>query len=132
MKEIKFVDSNCEQINAALNECQKGCRVRTMDYDRLVKAVMHLNHRFSDVPKKAMVGLEISLDYWAEDFPNAYTRKGRPESTQVLLTYKAGGWYVTKCFRDYTRRCSMGVKVVYMPDTVKQALIESYYHFQIC
>lgn len=130
MKSIKIIPENVNQIDSALQEAQKGCHTRTMDYTHLMKSLEAIENTFHGVPKSAMIGMQISIDYWAEDFPNAYTRKGRPESTVVLIERKSAGWYLMKASRTYTRRASRAIVVETMPEAVKTAIIDMHTHFQ--
>ena len=130
MKAIKIIPENANQINSALREVQKGCRARIMTYNQVLASLKAIDDTFYGVPKSAMIGMQISIDYWAEDFPNAYTRKGRPESTVVLIERKSAGWYLVKASRTYTRRASRAIVVETMPEAVKNAIIDMHTHFQ--
>lgn len=130
MKAIKIIPENADQINSALQDVQKGCHTRTMDCARLVASLKAIENTFRGVPKSAMIGMQISIDYWAEDFPAAYTRKGRPESTVVRIIRKSAGWYLDDACRTYTRRASRAIVVETMPEAVKTAIIDMHTHFQ--
>ena len=130
MKSIKIVPENANLINSALREVQKGCRARIMTYNQILSSLERIEIAFHDVPKSAMIGMQISVDYWAEDFPNAYTRKGRPESTMVLIERKSAGWYLMKASRTYTRPASRAIVVENMPEAVKTAIIDMHTHFR--
>lgn len=130
MKAIKITPENENTINNALQEVQKGCRTRTMDYTHLMKSLEAIENTFHGVPKSAMVGMQISIDYWAENFPSAYYGKGRPKSTIVLIERKSASWYLTDARRTYTRLESRAIIVETMPEAVKTAIIDMYTHFR--
>ena len=117
--------SNNEQLNAALNEVQKGCRVRTLlaqDIHYMCKFVFNN----CAISKKAMEGVRFSADIFAQTFPNAY--KGIPESTIVYAIYKRGEWWITDMRREHTRRPSVAYHVI-LADSAKEAIIKSKEYF---
>ena len=75
------------------------------------------------IPKKAMNGIEVSVDDHAQNFPRAY--KYRAQSTRFEAVYRNGSWRVTDIRRDDCRRESQKIIVKHTEES-KKALLERF------
>lgn len=120
-------EKNREKIEEAIRKAEGRATARCISYDRIVKTIERIESHLS-IPKKYLIGIEASVDYWAQQFPNAY--KYAPESTHFCLTRTASGWAVTNIYRYYTQSPSKAVCLA-LTEVAKQALIKSRETFEI-
>ena len=114
-------ESNKEKIEELITKAEGRARVRTIDYTTIKKDIEYLERKL-DIPKKHMVGIKVSIDHHATNFPNAY--KGRPMSTQYMIERKSSGWDLRSVERGYTERESKAFDVN-LTDDAKEAIIET-------
>lgn len=93
-------DAALQPLAAAIAEAEKRARVRLIDAGDVIEALQEIEDALS-IPKKALVGIEASVDPNAQHIAKAY--KGRPESTQFSAVYKSGGWRVVNIWRGDCR-----------------------------
>ncbi len=123
MANVIISEKNKEKIENMVAAEQVRCRERCLTYQGIVTAIEKIEKHFCGdlgVCKKDLEGLTVSVDLWAQNFPNCY--RGRPESTQFDLLRQGGKWRLIKVIRYHTRtagndfRCSM-------PETLKTAIL---------
>lgn len=98
---LKNIDSKQEAITQALDELQKRCTARTIDFSDVKKALVEVSDRCPIEAKTARAGIRFSIDWNGQTFPNAYKAKGRPQSTIISGEFTKSGLKI--CFtRDDT------------------------------
>lgn len=115
-----------EALTAEIRAAEGRAKVRTITAENIFCALAGIEKKFG-IPKKYMDGIEVDVDWNAQDFPAAYN--GLPESTRFSAIYKRGTWRVTEIYRYYTRRASQTVKVYTMPEAAKETLVARYSTF---
>lgn len=100
---MKNIDSKQEAITIALEEIQKRCKARTIDFSDVKAALKKVCDLCPVEAKTARAGIRFSIDPNGQTFPNAYTRKGRPESTVITGQFGKSGVKI-RFSRDYTFR----------------------------
>ena len=112
-----------EQIAAPLTEAIEAAEgratARTITAWEVVVALREVEERLS-ISKKAMDGVEVSIDINAQDFPRAY--KWPPESTHFDAMYKGGYWRVTNVYR-YKTQTPRFRHIVRLTEEAKRAVI---------
>ena len=89
-----------EQMQRAIDEAQKGARVRLIEAADVLQAVVEIERRlFGDLrlTKKSCKGIDVDFDTHAQRFPNAY--HGKPESTRFTLEFNGRAWLLTSVGR---------------------------------
>ena len=114
-------DKNKEKTNEYLSKIQGRATARIIDYDILVQATKEIEKHLG-IPKKAMLGIEIDVDWYAQTFPRAY--KYTPESTHAVIRRTPTGWKLLYAYRGETRT-SGHTYILTLTDTAKKAIIES-------
>lgn len=104
-------------ITDALVAVQKGCRVRTLDPNEIVRILGGVERELR-VPVAKLAGTRI-IYTGAQHFPNAY--KGRPESTQFHAVHNGREWRVIRISRD-TCPDRLSNIVVWASDLTKEAI----------
>lgn len=120
MKNTNINISRTAAVSAAIDAAQKGARVRKIDADMILQACGRIQRKIG-ISKKAMHGVEISVDLNAQAFPCAY--HGIPESTQFRAVYRSGAWYLVDVWRGVCRRPSGEVYVEYT-DAARAAIMD--------
>lgn len=100
---LKNIDSKQEAITTALEEIQKKCTARTISFNDVKAALKKVCDLCPVEAKTARAGICFSIDPNGQTFPNAYTRKGRPESTVITGQFVKSGMKI-QFSRDYTFR----------------------------
>lgn len=114
-------ESNREKIEKALEDIQKRCTMRNIDFDDLLKIIKDIEETLG-IPKKRMLGIEADVDYNAQDFPRAY--KYTPESTHIIIEKVSSGWALRYIIRDRCRSANRKYMLT-LTDDAKEAIIES-------
>jgi hypothetical protein len=111
-----------DEVMARIVSVQKGCRVRTVNYEKLCDIVEYLEKRLTDLmPKKYWQGFRAEVDPFAEKFANSY--KGIPESTQLTLERGDTAWFLVSVERAPTKQRKSPYTVVFS-ETHKEKMTE--------
>lgn len=119
MKPIVIKDDNIIRINDAIKSAEGRATERRIKYENLSHAIFEIEHKL-DIPKSAMVGCYVNIDYNAQKFPRAY--KYTPQSTHAIIQKTKAGWNLVGIRRDICRTWKYEVALT---NTAKQALIDS-------
>lgn len=108
-------------LSADLDTLQKRCTARTIDTGDIINC---LNRYVSAlrISKTAAVGIKMTVDPNAQNFPNAY--KYLPDSTLFDAEYTAKGWIISNLRRGITHRAA-GMYHVNLTDKAKAAILEN-------
>lgn len=109
---------NIERINEAIKQAEGRATERLIKYENIDHAVFEIEHKL-DIPKVAMLGIMVDIDWNAQKFPNAY--KYAPMSTHATIKKTASGWNLIGVHRD---TCRTKKYDVLLTEVAKQALIE--------
>jgi len=108
-------------LENALIDTQKDARVRTITAedicDDLSEVETHLR-----ISKSAMKGVTVTINHHAQTFPNAYKRKGNPESTYFTAEHNGKNWRLTGIYRD---TCLATKARISLTDEAKAAVIRN-------
>lgn len=85
------IEDKREAIEQALAEIQKRCTARTVDFDTVKKAIKTASDSCPIQVKAHRAGIRFSIDPNGQKFPNAYTNKGRPQSTVITGEFTKSG-----------------------------------------
>lgn len=121
-------EANAEKINAAIRDAEGRATARTITAQNVIDTARKITRRL-DIPKKYMVGITASVDYHAQNFPNAY--RYTPESTHFTMTCTASGWILTGVSRETTRRASRAVDIR-LTDDARAMIILNASHMASC
>lgn len=123
-KPIIINEHNRNKIEKALNEVQKRCTTRTIDYFDIVNELKAVDEQFSKVcTKKAFENTSVSIDVNGQNFPNSY--KYSAKSTQFVAIYLKGKWRLVYLNRDWCRTYSQRWNI-FLSETAKQNILDSY------
>lgn len=115
--------SGREKLSRVLDEVQHLAKVRTISAVDVLNAVKFVEARLH-VSRAALNGTCATIDIHAQKFPNAYKRKGTPESTFFTAQNVRGKWYVTDVSRRPTAAYTRAV-VLQLPEPTKAAIISA-------
>lgn len=121
-------ESNSEKITDAIRDAEGRATARTITAQNVIDTARKITRRLG-IPKKYMIGITASVDYHAQNFPNAY--KYTPESTQFRMIYTASGWALTSISRETTRRPSRAVDI-FLTDDARAMIILNASHMASC
>lgn len=108
-----------EKLTPVIAEAEGRSSARTLD-PKIIFPLLSAVEKKLGITKKAMEGIRIWSDPFAQRFPNAY--KYIPESTHFTAEYKRGAWWLTDVVRG---TCKSGPRVViYHTEASKAALID--------
>ena len=125
MKPIKITEANWEKINTAIQEAEGRATVRTIDSKDVLNAIREIEKYFG-LSKKMMVGVWISVDLNAQEFPKAY--KYTPESTHFDVLRKDSGWYLMDVSRERCRVPSKKfVMISRLTEEQEKAILNRFY-----
>ena len=123
-KPVIINEHNRNKIEKALDEVQKRCTARTIDYFDIVNELKSVSNQFSKVcTKKAFENTSVSIDVNGQNFPNSY--KYSAKSTQFVAIYLKGKWRLVYLGRDWCRTYSQRWNV-FLSETAKRSILESY------
>lgn len=123
-KAIIINETNRAKIEKALDEVQKRCTARTIDYNGILSEIKAVNEQFSTVcTKKAFENTSVLIDINGQNFPNAY--KFSAYSTQFRAAYLKGKWRLMYIGRDFCRSYAQRWNIT-LSETAKQCILESY------
>lgn len=121
-----FIQASNDLLGEAIKMAEGRASVRTITADEIVTALCDTFETLG-ISKKAMDGVEVSIDLNAQDFPSAY--KYTPESTIVDAIYKGGSWRVTSICRDACRRYSQRIRVKHT-EASREAILSRFTTFR--
>lgn len=117
-KEIIIDEKHMEKITEILNDVQKKCKARKIDFNDIINVTKKVEKHL-DIKKKDLEGIQITVDVNAQEFPNAY--KYIPYSTFFNAIYRNKKWRLTDVYREMTnRRYAVNIKLT---DVAKNAII---------
>ena len=123
-KAIIINEHNKDRIEKALDEIQKRCITRTINYYDILNELKDVNRQFSKVcTKKAFENTEVLIDVNGQNFPNSY--KFSAKSTQFRAVYLKGKWRLVYIDRDWCRNYSQRWYIT-LSDTAKQCILETF------
>lgn len=111
-----------EPLQNELDNLQARCSARKISAHDILET-LYLYDRKLGISAKAKEGIQVSVDFNAQDFPSAY--KYTPESTHFSAVYKSGSWRVLCVRRDITRRRSQQIDAT-LTAAAKEALVAKY------
>lgn len=123
-KPIIINEHNKDRIEKALDEVQKRCTVRTIDYEDILAELKAVDEQFSKVcTKKAFENTEVLVDVNGQNFPNSY--KFSAKSTQFRAVYLKSKWRLVYLDRDWCRTYSQRWYIT-LSDTAKECILKAY------
>ena len=123
-KAIIINECNRNKIEKALDEVQKRCTTRTIDYYDIVNELKAVNEQFSKVcTKKAFENTEVLIDVNGQNFPNSY--KFSAKSTQFRTVYFKGKWRLMYIGRDFCKSYAQRWHIT-LSDTAKECVLQAY------
>ena len=123
-KPIIINEHNRSKIEKALDEVQKRCTARTIDYYDIINELKAVDNQFSKVcTKKAFENTEVLIDVNGQDFPNSY--KFSAYSTQFRALYSKGKWRLVYLERDWCRTYSQRWRIT-LSDPAKECILHEY------
>ena len=123
-KPIIINEHNRNKIEKALDEVQKRCTARTIDYFDIVHELKAVINQFSKVcTKKAFENTSVLIDVNGQNFSNAY--KFSAKSTQFGAVYSKGKWRLVYLDRDWCRTYAQRWNI-FLSETAKLSILESY------
>lgn len=93
--DLPITPGNAGRIQAALDEIQKGCRVRTISASDLPGLCARVE-RFLRLPRRLLEGTHALLDPHAAKRPNYHDM----DTTQISVDYRAGRWVLARAYRQ--------------------------------
>ena len=123
-KPIIINDHNKDRIEKALDEVQKKCTTRTIDYYDIVDELKDVNRQFSKLcTKKAFESTQVLIDVNGQNFPNSY--KFSAYSTQFRAVYLKSKWRLTYIGRDFCKTYNQRWHII-LSDTAKECILHEY------
>ena len=123
-KPIIINECNRSKIEKALDEVQKKCTVRTIDYEDILAELKAVDEQFSKVcTKKGLENTEVLIDVNGQNFSNSY--KFSAKSTQFSAVYSKGKWRLVYLDRDWCRTYSQRWHIT-LSDTAKECILHEY------
>lgn len=117
---IIIKDENRDRIEAELEKVQGKCRERLITYKGICDVLKEVENELA-IPKKALKGVRVDIDWNAQHFAKAY--KYTPESTQFRAVHTGTAWKLTYVVRCACRVPSKG-HLVTLTDEAKAAIIK--------
>ena len=123
-KAIIINEHNRNKIEKALNEVQKRCTARTIDYEDILAELNAVDKQFSTVcTKKSFENTEVLIDVNGQIFPNSY--KFSAYSTQFRAVYLKSKWRLTYIGRDFCKTYNQRWHIT-LSDTAKECILNEY------
>lgn len=121
-------EKNKVALEGALDRIQSRSRVRTVTVKDVYEAAEHVEKKLG-IPKKALEGVQVHVDLYAQTFPSAY--HGIPESTQFDMVFSKRFWRVVKVSREQCKSSGHDYSVTFS-DEARKALVERFESFGYC
>ena len=123
-KPIIINEHNKAKIEKALDEVQKRCTTRTIDYYDIVNELKYVDNQFSKVcTKKAFENTEVLIDVNGQNFPNSY--KFSAKSTQFRAVYFKSKWRLVYLDRDFCKTYSQRWNIT-LSNSAKECILHEY------
>ena len=123
-KTIIINEHNKDRIEKALDEVQKRCTTRTIDYYDIANELKAVDEQFSNVcTKKAFENTEVLIDVNGQNFPNSY--KFSAKSTQFRAVYLKSKWRIMYIGRDFCKSYAQRWHIT-LSDTAKESILQTY------
>ena len=123
-KAIIINEHNRNKIEKALDEVQKRCTTRTIDYYDIVNELKYVDNQFSKVcTKKAFENTEVLIDVNGQNFPNSY--KFSAKSTQFRAVYFKSKWRLIYLDRDFCKTYSQRWNIT-LSNSAKECILHEY------
>lgn len=123
-KPVIINEHNKAKIEKALDEVQKRCTVRTIDYEDILAELKAVDDQFSTVcTKKGFEGTTVLIDVNGQDFPNAY--KFSAKSTQFRAVYSKGKWRLIYIGRDFCKTYNQRWHIA-LSEPAKDCILDEY------
>ena len=123
-KPIIINECNRNKIEKALDEVQKRCTTRTIDYYDIVNELKYVDNQFSKVcTKKAFENTEVLIDVNGQNFPNSY--KFSAKSTQFRAVYFKSKWRLVYLDRDFCKTYSQRWNIT-LSNSAKECILSEY------
>ena len=119
-----FCDKS-EKLANEISRVEGRASARTIAPDNIMEALETVEKELG-ITKKALDGCKISVDYNAQDFPNAY--KYTPVSTHFDAEFRSGSWRITDISREKTRRLKERYHVT-LTEEAKREIMQRYERF---
>jgi len=118
-KGILINEKNKEKLEKMIEEGQKKARTRTITLPYIVKHLERVEKHLG-IPKTKLVGVVVSVDPYAQNFPSAY--RGTPMSTHFAAEYSKSGWKLIQVSRARVRSERQETEI-YLTDDAREALL---------
>jgi len=123
---IKINEEKRTKVEDLIGLANSRAQVRIGNFDDLLSALQEITKKFS-ISKKALEGCKFRINSNPQEFPNAYLKKGAPQSTYYYVQMHAGNWYLYNACRE---RCGADrVTAMIITEDAKSALVNKYYKF---
>ena len=123
-KAIIINEHNKDRIEKALDEVQKRCTARTINYYDILNELKAVDNQFSKVcTKKGFEGTTVLIDVNGQVFPNSY--KFSAYSTQFRAVYLKSKWRLIYIGRDFCKTYSQRWYIT-LSDTAKECILQEY------
>ena len=122
--EDKYSDIWAEERKALLsriNEAEGKARSRTIAPEDIMEDLSDVESHLR-ISKTAMKGVTVTINHHAQSFPNAYKKKGNPESTYFTAEHTGNGWKLTRIYRG---TCLATKARITLTDEAKAAVIRN-------
>lgn len=116
-------EKESEKVQSALDEVQKRSKVRTITVKDICCTLTNVDKKL-DIPKKYKKGIQLSCDYNAQKFPNAY--RYQPDSTHFFAEHNGSEWILTGACR---RVCTNKNCHLDLTDEAKEKILDNYKNF---
>lgn len=123
-KAIIINEHNRNKIEKALDEVQKRCTTRTINYYDIVNELKYVDNQFSKVcTKKAFENTEVLIDVNGQNFSNSY--KFSAKSTQFRAIYFKSKWRLVYLDRDFCKTYSQRWNIT-LSNSAKECILHEY------
>ena len=123
-KPVIINEHNRNKIEKALDEVQKRCTARTIDYEDILAELKAVDNQFSKVcTKKGFEGTTVLIDVNGQAFPSSY--KFSAYSTQFRAVYLKSKWRLIYIGRDFCKTYNQRW-CINLSDTAKECILHEY------
>lgn len=102
---IKAMESNREEIKAAIDVAQGRAKARTIRAWDVLEASRYIE-MWADtyVPKVHQPGIRVHVDPWFQKVSASYAKKGKMLSTQFILERGSEHWFLVDVVRGQVKK----------------------------
>jgi len=111
-------------LESVLGDVQKRSQTRKITAFDIINTLGKIELKLN-ISNRAMNGVRVYVDLHAAKYPNAYTCKGTPQSTQFCATFKNGHWILTDLYRGDVCAESKAIRIIHTDDS-KAAIIKRF------